>query len=242
MSNYKTNLVNIILLVYPIVFLAGIFETFFMTLPYFNAIQYDDLLMRIDYSMFGTAPTVWIDRFVSPVLTELMYALYLFYFPMPIILMYWIYRQRKFREIEQGFFIYLSCYYLAYIIYFIVPANGPRFHLDGIETIPLNGYILTEPIRELINILEPNKFDAFPSLHSGILLTTMIMSYRFARGMFYIFIPIAIGIMVSLVYCRYHYVIDIIAGLIVAVISYQFSSRIYEKTHNKTIFHFKQDI
>jgi membrane-associated phospholipid phosphatase len=211
-----------------------------MTLPYFNAVQYDNALIQIDLFIFGILPTVWIERFISPLLTELMYILYLFYFPMPIILMFWIYRQGKLKEIESGFFIYLSCYYLAYIIYFIVPANGPRFHLENINTIPLNGYLLTNPIREIIDILEPNKFDAFPSLHSGILTTTMIISYRYARGMFYLFIPIAIGIMISLVYCRYHYVIDIIAGILVSLVSYHLSSKIYDIIHEKTLFHFKQ--
>lgn len=210
-----------------------------MTLPYFNTHRFDDILIQIDFFVFGFHPTIWIERFMSPLLTELMYILYLFYFPMPIILMVWLYKNNKLREIEEGFFIYLNCYYLAYIIYFIIPADGPRFHLNNLQSIPLTGYLLTSPIKELINTLEPNKLDAFPSLHSGILMTTMIMSYRFARRMFYIFMPIAFGIMISLVYCRYHYVIDIIAGIFVSFISYQFSIKIYTKISKTTVFHFK---
>jgi membrane-associated phospholipid phosphatase len=210
-----------------------------MILPYFNTQRFDEILIQIDFSMFGTHPTVWIERFISPMLTEIMYILYLFYFPMPIIVMVLLYRNNRLKEIEEGFFIFLSCYYLAYTIYFIVPASGPRFYLHEFQTIPLDGYFLSNPIRELINKLEPNKLDAFPSLHAGIVMSTMIVSYKFARRMFNIFVPIVIGITISLVYCRYHYVIDIIGGFLVSIISYQISSRIYKVIHKNTIFHFR---
>lgn len=231
-------LLKIVFFAYPVVFLFLIFESFFMILPYFNLLRYDAILIKIDYAMMGVHPTVWIERWIEPWLTDLMYGLYLFYFPMPLIILGRMLRKEKYREIEEAFFIFLACYYVAYAVYFFVPASGPRFNLEGLQTVRLKGYFLATFVRELINVLEPNKLDAFPSLHSAILLITMLIAHKHEKKMFYLFIPPAIGITISLVYCRYHYVIDIIAGLLLAGISYKLSSKIYYKYRSRFTPHF----
>jgi membrane-associated phospholipid phosphatase len=227
-----------VLFIYPIIFLFSIFETLFMILPYFNQSRYDELLTKIDFMIFGFHPTVWIEQWVSKGLTELMYLFYFFYFPMPLIILIWMFLKEKYQDIEKSFFIFLNCYYIAYIIYFFVPALGPRFYLNQFQTVELSGYFLSEPIGNLINILEPNKLDAFPSLHSAILLTTMLVTLKYNKKMFYFFMPFAIGITISLVYCRYHYVIDVIAGFVLSGLNYWLFGKIYNKIHSKYVLHF----
>ena len=231
-------LLKVVFFAYPIIFLFLIFESFFMILPYFNSLRYDDMLIRIDYAMMGVHPTIWIERWIEPWLTDLMYGLYLFYFPMPLIILGRMLRKEKYREIEEAFFIFLACYYVAYAVYFFIPASGPRFNLEGLQTVGLEGHFLTTLIRGLINVLEPNKLDAFPSLHSAILLITMLIVLKHEKKMFYFFITPAIGITISLVYCRYHYVIDIIAGFLLAGISYKLSSKIHYKYGSRFTPHF----
>jgi membrane-associated phospholipid phosphatase len=148
-----------------------------------------------------------------------------------------LYKKKRFDDLDKVVFAYLSTYYISYIIYFFVPALGPRFNdtLTGLQTIKeLDGIVLAVPIRELINFLEPNKFDAFPSLHTAILTITMLGCYYYHRKLFKIFIPVAIGILISLVYCRYHYVVDMIAGFVIALISYYVSGFLYGILKRKT--------
>ena len=190
--------------------------------------------------MLGVNPTVWIERIVTPVLTEIMYISYFLYFPMPLILVIWLFFEKKYPEIEESIFLLFMCYYGAYITYFFIPVEGPRFHLAGSQTVSLTGLFFSQPIKTIINFFEPNKLDCFPSLHAAILIVTGFLTYKFNKKLFYIYLPIGFLIIISLVYCRFHYVIDIIAGSVWAIICITIGKFIYVKFKRKFIFHFNE--
>ena len=58
--------------------------------------------------------------------------------------------------------------------------------------------------------------DCFPSGHTEIPLITLWLAYRFKRRLFWVYLPIVMGLVCSTVYLRYHYVIDVIAGMALA--------------------------
>ncbi len=234
-SQVSTGWKRLVGLLYPIAFLFLSFETFFMILPYFNENRYDAFLIRSDLALFGVNPTVWIEQWVRPWLTEVMYICYFLYFPMPLVAAIIFFRGKRWHELEHAFFNLFFCYFGAYIAYFFVPATGPRFNLNHLQTVSLNGIFFTDPIRRLIDFLEPNLFDVFPSVHTCIVLTTMIISYRASKKLFYIYIPLTIGILISLIYCRYHYAIDVIAGACWAAISFFLSEAIFFKIYPKLV-------
>jgi len=225
--NISNNVKTLFLFVHPVIFLFALFETFFMLLPYFNTSVYDSLLENIDVAILGVSPTLWIEQFSTPLLTDIMYLFYFFYFPMPLIILGWMLYKGKHKDIEKSMFSLLLCYYGAYLIYFFVPAQGPRFFLHESYSLVLNGYFLAAPIHAVIDALEPNKLDAFPSLHTAILTVTMIITFKNNRKIFIWFIIAAIGIIISLIYCRYHYFIDIVAGLIWAILITILAEKMY---------------
>ncbi|MBN2424302.1 MAG: phosphatase PAP2 family protein [Calditrichaceae bacterium] len=229
---------KLLMFIYPVFFIVVIFESFFMILPYFNTNRYDAVMAAIDLKLLGVNPTVWIEQFITPWLTEILYFSYSIYFPMPLIIVGWLYKKNMLREIAEIFLIFLLCYYIAYIIYFIVPVQGPRFYLADLQQTPLTGVLFSESIRNLINLMEPNKLDAFPSLHAAILLLTMLTAKRYNRLIYLIFLPISILITISLVYLRYHYVIDVIVGFVLALITWYAGGWIYGKYAQYFSFHF----
>ncbi len=229
---------KLIQLIYPIVFMFAVFETFFMIIPYVNPNRFDELLIQIDLALFGVHPTVWIERFVTPWLTEIFYICYLLYFPMPLVTAVYLYQKRNWKELERMIFVFMMCYFTGYAGYFMFPASGPRFNLQELQTVNLDGLIFTDAIRSLIAVLEPNSLDAFPSLHTSILVTTLICTYRVWRQYFYWLIPLAVGIFISLVYCRYHYVIDIVAGLAWSGLSYLAATGLLQKYQDMFTPHF----
>ncbi|NOG46575.1 MAG: phosphatase PAP2 family protein [Calditrichaeota bacterium] len=198
-----------------------------MILPYFNANRYDLLMSEIDFSMFGVNPTVWLESFTFPALTEILYLCYFIYFPMPFIILIWLYKKNMLVELESTIFAFFVCYYGAYVMYFFIPVMGPRFFLADIQTIELNGLLFSSAIKNLILALEPNKLDAFPSLHAAIVMVTMLAANKYNKKIFNILLPLAIAIIFSLTYLRYHYVIDIIAGLAWAVFSWFLAKKIF---------------
>ena len=48
-------------------------------------------------------------------------------------------------------------------------------------------------------------------------LQTIIRLLRESRTLFLILLPVGLGVFISTVYCRYHYVIDVIAGFLLAL-------------------------
>ncbi len=222
----------------PATFFFLIFETLFMILPYSTETRYDALLNQIDMALLGVSPTIWIEQYIRPLFTEILYIAYFLYFPMPLIIFGWMFYKKQFKAIEKYFFIFLLTYYSAYTCYFLFPAVGPRFFLADQYTVPLQGYFFTDFLRNFIDTLEPNKLDAFPSLHTAILITTMILAYKNNKTLFYIYIPIGILILISVIYCRYHYFTDVIAGVLCALVSYWAAYRIYYKYRYNFTFHF----
>ena len=216
---------------YPLIFMFVIFESFFMILPYFNPHDYDRQLAQLDYRMFGVYPTVWIEQWVRPWLTDLMYLVYFVYYPFPLVILVYLYRKRQFTALDRSVFILLVVNYGAYITYFFVPTMGPRFYepVMQLQTKALNGIFLAVPIRNFIHIFEPNKFDAFPSLHIATSLTTLIIMAKYNKKMFLIFIPLIIGIFVAVIYCRFHYVVDVFAGIVWTIVAVTLAGKFYDK-------------
>lgn len=228
----------VISVLYPAVFILGIFESFFMILSYFNSYRFDALMAGIDFRVFGVHPTVWFEQWTHPLLTDSLYLLYLVYFPMPFFIIVRLFRKKKFDELAETITLFSVTYLGAYIIYFFVPVQGPRFFLDHLQTVPLDGWILAPVIRDLVDFFEPNKLDAFPSLHTTIVMLSMTLYYRHHRKMFHVFLPIAAGILVSLVYCRYHYVIDMAAGAAWYLMAYFIAVTAFKKFNHKCYPHF----
>lgn len=216
------------LFVYTVVFLFAVFESLALVLPYVQDRRYDAPFAAADAALFGGYPSVWLERFASPWLTDGLSVAYFFYFPMPLILFVPMVVKGKWREVERWLFAFLVCYYGAYACYGAFPAMGPRFHLPEHAT-PLEGAALSDPIRRLIDTLEPGTFDAFPSLHAAILLVTLLAARRESSRLFRVFLPVAVAITVSLVYLRYHWVVDVVAGFLWAPVAVFLAGRLYAR-------------
>jgi membrane-associated phospholipid phosphatase len=216
---------------YPLLFMFVIFESFFMILPYFNPHDYDPELAQLDFRLFGVNPTVWIEQWVRPWLTDLLYLVYFTYYPFPLFILIYLYRKKKFTELDRSIFLLLVVNYGAYVIYFFVPAMGPRYYepIMQLQTKSLHGVFLAVPIREIIHFFEPNKFDAFPSLHAATTLTTLVIMAKYNKKMFLIFIPLFLGILVAVIYCRFHYVMDVFAGIVWTIVAVVVAGFIYDR-------------
>jgi hypothetical protein len=96
----------------------------------------------------------------------------------------------------------------------LVPTVGPRFYMADQFTVTVKGTtMLSGKIYEMLNLLESTRRDCFPSLHTAITVIVTTYAYKYRRWLFWFFLPVNIGIVAATIYLRYHYVIDIIAGL-----------------------------
>jgi membrane-associated phospholipid phosphatase len=203
---------------YPLVFIPIIFDSFADLLPWVSPTERDAFLIRLDHALLGTHPTVWLERFSHPVLTEVMAWAYTTYYFLPVILAVAVYRRGKTEDFDRMVFGLVVCFYLSYVGYFLVPAVGPRFTLAHLQHMDLPGVFLADTIRDTINVLERFKQDAFPSGHTAIVLLVLFYAWRLVRGLFWIFLPMVVALIFSTVYLRYHYVVDVLAGILLAAL------------------------
>ena len=202
---------------YPALLIPFIFNELQYLVHPINPFDIDAQLMAIDYALFGVHPTVWFERFMVPWVTEYMQLAYVTFYFLPFILCTPLYRQGQFRAFRVSLCALLLSYYVSYLLYFLTPARGPRFYLAEYHTLPLTGLWLTTPLQATLDALEGIQWDAFPSGHTAIAIIVLVMAARYQRRLFYPLLVITVSLMISTVYLRYHYVIDVIAGVLLAV-------------------------
>jgi membrane-associated phospholipid phosphatase len=118
---------------------------------------------------------------------------------------------------------------MSYLGYFIIPAIGPRFTLDHLQTFSLSGVWIMEDINHLLNKLENIQRDAFPSGHTAITLLTMYYARKYDKKYYWLMVPVTMFMIISTVYLRYHYVIDVIAGFILFFVLIKLGPFLYKK-------------
>jgi membrane-associated phospholipid phosphatase len=200
----------------PILFVILIYESLGSLIQYLHR-DIDSCLIKIDFFIFGIHPTIWLEKWIFPWLTDIMSLAYISYYFLPIIFIVVIYLQHRAWEFDESVFILLFSYYLSFIGYILFPAIGPRSTLAHLYSVPLGGSFVTDFVRDGLNALEHNKRDCMPSGHTQIVLIVLYLANRFEKRIFYLFLPIVCCLILSTVYLRYHYVIDLFVGALFAI-------------------------
>jgi membrane-associated phospholipid phosphatase len=110
-----------------------------------------------------------------------------------------------------------ACLFTAFAVgyagYLLVPAVGPASAYPNLFTSPLPrgelGRILMEIVAD-----GSSRYDTFPSLH--VLITCMLLAHDWEafRRRFWIMLGPSVGLFLSTIYLRYHYGVDLLAGLL----------------------------
>lgn len=206
-------------IIFPVIAVLVIFDSLGLIVHSINPQDRDYLLIRLDYLLFGGYPTIFLEKFLNPFITDLLQIAYSTYYFLPVALGVALKLKGKREEFERSLFLILFCFYLSYVGYILVPAVGPRYAMEHLQSQGVDGFLMARPIQDLLNLLEGVKRDAFPSGHTGIALTVLVLAYRYAREVFrWMLLPVLL-LIVATVYCRYHYVVDVIGGVGLTVVT-----------------------
>jgi membrane-associated phospholipid phosphatase len=233
---------------YPVLLYIWFFcETGWINRMFFKEFM-DPLAVRTDQALFGFQPSiVWMEKMPFLPLSELFYASYFsYYFMIGGIGLALFLRSR------QQFFHFISVvsfvFYVCYVIYIILPIIGPRVFFEKV-----GGYILPEQYRLLaptagypqsvqggwffrlmgfVYRVFESTGAAMPSSHVAVALATVFFSFLYLRPIRYPHLVVAILLCLSTIYCRYHYVIDVLTGLVTAAVLVPLANRLYSKSIN----------
>jgi membrane-associated phospholipid phosphatase len=203
---------------YPVALITATFKELTYLVPRIHPRDFDWELAAIDYRMYGVHPTVWMERLSFPLITEVLQMIYASYYFLPVILGLVLWRKGWFEKFHFWVFVLMLGFYLSYLGYLAVPAIGPRFILADQQTRPLTGVWLYDTIRTTLDKAEGITRDCFPSGHTELTILVLYYAHRFHRRTFWWMIVPGSLLILSTVYLRYHYVIDVIAGAALALV------------------------
>lgn len=206
-------------IIFPVISVLVIFDSLGLIVHAVNRHDIDYLLIRADYRLFGGYPTIFLEKFINPFLTDILQVAYSTYYFIPVILGVSLKAAGKREAFEKSLFLILFCFYLSYIGYLLFPAVGPRYAMNQLYDRELDGFLVSRPIQNFLNLLEGIKRDAFPSGHTAIALTALSLSYRYDRTLFRRLLVPVLLLIPATVYCRYHYAVDVVAGAMLAVVT-----------------------
>jgi len=235
------------LYIVPLIFI--IYSQVQYYIPMVNPHLYDLILIDWDLALFGVNPTEWMYQFATPALTEFFQFSYMLYFFMPLAHGVELYLRREDKKLGEFSRIILFTFYLSYLTYFLMPAIGPRFFIHDYFTMnaELPGLWLTEFFREVVNsgggipigTTDPANFanrDCMPSAHTMVTLMNMIVVFRNKSMFRYLILFFGTVLIISTVYLRYHYAIDVIAGAVLGLLSLYLEPKIRWFVKNKLGF------
>lgn len=215
-------------LIFPTIYILLVFDSLGGLVHYVNPEDIDQTLIKLDYIIFNGYPTVMLEKIMSPLLTDIMQLAYTTYYFIPVSFGIILLLNRQRNEFDKTLFLVLFCFYLSFLGYILMPAVGPRFTVDHLQNLELQGLFITEQIQNILNTLEGIKRDAFPSGHTAIPLVILYSAYKFKRIFFWLLLPVVAALIFSTVYCRYHYVVDVIAGFALAILTIFLGEKYYK--------------
>jgi membrane-associated phospholipid phosphatase len=112
----------------------------------------------------------------------------------------------------------IVCFYVGYALYVVFPAAPPRLVLAREFTKNLRGYPVgfSALSAEAFSLLPVDSRAAFPSLHTAVSLVVLVYAWRHLRWWFWTLLPFVLGLWASTIYLRHHYVVDLMAGWLLA--------------------------
>ena len=142
---------------------------------------------------------------------------YVFLLVFPIIAYFMMRRLATFKSLTVA---YAANYGIGLLLYIIFIALGPRNYITDVVAQPMyteypDFQLLTSQINEYSNV--------FPSLHTSLSATVMLFAWR-TRETFPRWMPLAMfigsAVILSTMYLAIHWLVDVIAGLGLAFVSY----------------------
>ncbi len=221
---------------YPLPYVAACYKEMALLIPALRQGSADRWLAHLDLSLWGVHPTVWLERVQTPGLTEFLQWIYTLFVPAVLLPAVLLWKQHRFPEFRYFAFLIALGYLVSYVGYLIVPARGPRFLLASLQHVPLRGLWLFHGMQAALDRLESAHYDCFPSGHTELTVLAWWSTRQLEkRLLFWLYFAYTLSIIFATVYLRYHYTVDVFAGVAVALFLITVAPFIYRKLKAKDI-------
>ena len=218
---------------YPLPYVASCYKEMAIFIRAVRHSDADQWLANLDFRIWGANPCVWLERVHTPVLTEFLQVVYTLFVPAVLYIAWLLWRQGRTREFQYYAFLIALGFLASYLGYIAVPARGPRFLLKHLQHIPLQGLWLFQGMQGALDKLESAHYDCFPSGHTELTILAWWGSRMVGKRLYRIYFAYTPCIIFATVYLRYHYTVDLLAGMLTAAALILAAPGFYQKLSPK---------
>ena len=211
---YPNRILNFLHCWYPLPAVFYSYKEMSVLIPHVNPWDADEALSRLDFAIWGAHPTVWLERFHSPLLAEVLQIVYSGFVPAILMVAAILWWKQQFNDFRKYAFLITLGFLTSYVGYLLVPARGPRFLLKGLQTYELQGLWLFHWLRATLDRIESAHYDCFPSGHTEMTILAWWGTRVISSKLFWMMFVYTLGVVFATVYLRYHYTVDVLAGAI----------------------------
>lgn len=213
----------------------------------------DHVFAEADQLLFGCQPSLEFDQLLDSALWSELFNMgyYSYYYLMFVVLLFYLIFRVD--EYDKASFIFLSSFFLFYLIYDFLPVAGPQYYFCALGNIYGDGTwqssfpdigdyfkthteMITPEIKGVFSKLVISAQEigerpeaAFPSSHVGMSTVCMLLAWRTDnKWLFWVLVPFYVLLCMGTVYIKAHYLVDSIAGLVFAVLFFYVTSNVYE--------------
>ncbi len=197
-------------------------------LPLLRPDSLDAQLLAIDRAIFGITPAVWMDQFNQRPIIEWFSAFYFSYFLMVAFSLLWVLWAVKDLKLLRPYAIGGSIvFFLGQLTYVAVPGYGPVGYLADQFSAPLDGGFFWGLVSATVAQGGAMK-DIFPSLHTALPTYFTLFAFYAAKTdprfkiISRVLLFMTLNIIVSTMLLRWHYAIDVAAGLTLSFSAHAF--------------------
>jgi membrane-associated phospholipid phosphatase len=189
----------------------------------------DHFITGFEKALLGVHPSVWLERVASRPLTEIMKFFYNSYYWLGPLLGISLYYKGDLIPFRRTIFSTSTAFFISYIGFVLFPVEGPRYVLSNLYKGPLEGYVVTA-LQDYIMEVGDIHGGCMPSSHVAVALVVLLLAWVYRKRMAAWMTPFVTMLCISTVYNRYHYVSDVVAGILVGLFCFWLGGKVYGNT------------
>ena len=170
----------------------------------------------LEATLFNGQPSLYLsERWPSVALSEYLHFCYLSYvLVIPGLAGYWYATGRRVAFHELVLVLALAMFG-SYVFFILFPVDSPYYVSDRLGP-PAAGHLFFDLVHEL-SARGGARGGAFPSAHVSGSVLVWLVAWRHQRLVAYLLTPLIGGVLIATVYGRFHYALDTLAGIVVAL-------------------------
>ncbi len=203
--------------IYPLLLLLALYASLDLLNGGGAIATHDQIVQRWEQALFGMQVSrEWWRRAPSGFWSMVFHSAYLSYYiliPLPVAYFAW---RRDWTSVGRTVLLLMATFLACYVVFLVYPVAGPYYEFER----PVAGFVANLPARLVYGTLaEGSAYGAaFPSSHVAATVVATGTALAGARRLGLLMAPFALLLTVGVVYTQMHYAVDVLAGLIVAVI------------------------